>query len=378
MIKHVCLSIAGGLLLFASAALAQDEPNRTPVPPPPPPPPRTDVRVWGGVSAGSYLGIMLDDVTDENRSKLNLSEDYGALVTKVTEGSPAADAGLRENDLIVGWNGTRIESASQLARMVRETPAGRKVSLDVVRDGHRTTIDAKVGKREMKEIGREFNIRMDSLNGRMHLLRQRMDSLGRVLGDSLGRFDFGDMKMYAPDGEHRMEFFIGNRGRLGVELQPLTGQLAKYFGAEHGALVSSVADSGAARTAGLRAGDIVVAIDGQIVKGPGDVTRILREKKEGPVDVKIVREKREQTVRVQLPKQGALEGMGSNFGYEIFGDGGNATIFQFFDDDTLRELEDLKDLPELHELENMPVPPAPPGDDDFDNLPEGTTEISNS
>jgi serine protease Do len=372
MMKNLRLILAGGLLFAAPAAFAQD----TPPPPAPPAPP--EARVWSSTPRGSYLGITLDEVDEKDQERLRLAEPSGALIRLVSPGSPAADAGLRENDVVVGFNGTRVENAGQLSRLVRETPAGRAVTLDVMRDGHRTEIEAKVGQRTA--MAYSHGIDLDSLNGSLRILRGRMDSLGLVLGDSLARiYSHGaqlmnERFMRAPNGERNMLYFVSSRGRLGVELQSLTPQLAKFFGAEKGVLISSVADSGAARTAGLLAGDIVIAVDGNDVTGPRDVTEAMKAKEEGTVELRIIRDRREQTIRVTLPKKSGPEG-GFNFNgneFHFFNDGqslglsdghGETRIFRF----------DSSMFPELPELPELPAIP----ETEFENLPEGDTTISN-
>ncbi len=75
---------------------------------------------------GSRIGLSIDDVAD------NDSAAEGAMVRDVFPDSPAASAGFAEGDVIVEFDGERVRSASQLTRLVRETPAGRTVSAAVV------------------------------------------------------------------------------------------------------------------------------------------------------------------------------------------------------------------------------------------------------
>jgi membrane-associated protease RseP (regulator of RpoE activity) len=97
---------------------------------------------------------------------------------------------------------------------------------------------------------------------------------------------------------------VGDRSRLGVELQGMTPQLAEYFGLSKrsGALVIFVfADSPAAK-AGLKAGDVILSAAGETVENPMDIRRALTGKSEGAVEFRIMRDKHEQTVNVQLEK----------------------------------------------------------------------------
>src|SRR5262249_34103828 len=98
-------------------------------------------------------------------------------------------------------------------------------------------------------------------------------------------------------------FAVGNARRIGVSRMALTKQLADYLGVTAGLLITSVSEDSPAAKAGLRAGDVVTAIDGEKVDSPGDISRILNSKKEGDVTLTVIRNKSKQTIRV-TPKQG--------------------------------------------------------------------------
>src|SRR5882762_6095075 len=87
------------------------------------------------ISAGGFLGVELGEINSEVVQRLKLREERGALIEGVTSGSSAAQAGLQKDDVIVKWDGESIESARELSRHLRETPAGRTVRLGVLRGG---------------------------------------------------------------------------------------------------------------------------------------------------------------------------------------------------------------------------------------------------
>jgi len=87
------------------------------------------------VHAPGMLGVSLHEIMPEEVASLRLPGEYGAWVQQVGRGTPAEEAGIREDDVIVGYNGERVESARALRRMVLESPAGRRVELKVIRDG---------------------------------------------------------------------------------------------------------------------------------------------------------------------------------------------------------------------------------------------------
>jgi len=79
--------------------------------------------------------------------RLKLRQERGALIEGVVSGSSAAQAGLQKNDVVVKWDGEQIESAREMSRHIRETPAGRTVRLGVFRDGRELEVSVKIGER---------------------------------------------------------------------------------------------------------------------------------------------------------------------------------------------------------------------------------------
>src|SRR5690242_21822723 len=88
-----------------------------------------------------------------------------------------------------------------------------------------------------------------------------------------------------PHDDGDLVFQLGNSRRIGVSTVELTKQLADYFGIAggKGVLVTSVTDDGPAAKAGVRAGDVITAIDGEAVDSPGDISRAINRKKDGDV-----------------------------------------------------------------------------------------------
>jgi membrane-associated protease RseP (regulator of RpoE activity) len=263
---------------------------------------RRVVRIIEQAIGGSYLGVRISDVDEEEATRLGLSEVHGVLVSEVREDTPAAEAGLQEDDVLVSWNGVRLESAAQLRRHVRETPVGRSVQLGVVRGGSVRDVPVTLGEREgisgvfvgpemararAFSIGPEDRERlkehMGELRVRMEELRERQGAEGEAI------------RKYA--------VAIGGRGRLGVRIQNLGDQLAEYFGVEGGALITSVLEDSPAERAGLKAGDVIVGIADEDVEDPGDVMSALAEQEAGPVTVRIVRDRQASTVTVELEER---------------------------------------------------------------------------
>src|ERR1022692_626885 len=94
-----------------------------------------------------YLGVDLRDVTADQLGALKLKEARGAEIILVDHDAPAGKAGLREHDVVLQMNGQTIEGEEQLRRMLRETPAGRTVTLLLSRDGQLQTVNAQLANR---------------------------------------------------------------------------------------------------------------------------------------------------------------------------------------------------------------------------------------
>jgi serine protease Do len=232
-------------------------------------------------SSGAYLGIQMDDVTAANMSKYKLSSERGAIVRSVMKGSPAESANLREDDVILEFGGYQVWSSMQLSRLVQETPVGRKADLVVSRDGQRIKLTVQLENR----YGRRSENRVEPFP------RDFYGPGGRSF-----QFQFPyppNENLPAPDVRKQ---------RLGVTLQPLTDQLGEFLGVpdRKGALVVSVAaDSPSAGK--LKSGDVIIAADGSNIDNPEDLIQWVHNKAEGTITLKIIRDKREATVVINLP-----------------------------------------------------------------------------
>ena len=105
-----------------------------------------------GETRRGWLGVSIDDVTPELAQTMNLRAPKGAVVTVVRPNSPAADAGLEPNDVILLFNRREIASVRDLTRAVADTPIGSTVPMEVLRDGRRLTVQVRVDRRETRML----------------------------------------------------------------------------------------------------------------------------------------------------------------------------------------------------------------------------------
>ena len=247
------------------------------------------------LGGGAYLGVRVADLDEEMAEEIGLSDVHGVRVEEVVEDGPAAEAGLRDGDVLVRWNGTRLESLAQLQRHLRETPSGRTVRLGVYRDGREEEIAVELGERSSSWTG---------VGPRVFAGPRAV----RIAPDRLRRVE--PVRLRAGN-----IFVVGGRGRMGVSISSLSDQLADYFGVEGGALITEVREETPAERAGLRAGDVIVEIAGEEIEDPGDVLGALRDREAGPVTVRVVRDGEERNFTVELEERhGAISCDGEECG----------------------------------------------------------------
>ncbi len=230
-----------------------------------------------------YLGVGLNDVDNDRASALKLKEARGAEIMRIDQDAPAAKANLKVHDVVVQMNGQRVESVEQLRRMLRETPPGRSVSLVVMRDGQAVTVPVQ-------------------LADRAAIAKQSMVGLGED-GSSPSAGAAGPdypQLLVLPRGHSNgfLEPFGHNREYVGLELQPLTSGLAEYFGVHNGSgvLVGTVFPNTPAAVAGLKAADVIQKVNGQPIVSLTDWERAIRLNHGKPVQVTVIRDKKEQTL----------------------------------------------------------------------------------
>lgn len=279
-LKKAIILLAVGLALALGAPLLADTPQR-----------QRSITVYAGddeqdilmlADATGWLGIGIADVNAERMKELKLPEERGVVVTRVEKDSPAEKAGLKENDVIVEYSGQRVEGIRQLQRMIRETPAGRNVTLGIYRAGQKLNLTATLGERP------------EGL-GRVRMRRFEMPEI------RVPHFDFD----FDFDGRGWARGFGWSRPRLGVEVESLSDQLAQFFGVKEGegVLVRRVEKGSAAEKAGIKAGDVITRIEGEKISSPADLREAMYENRDKKsISVTLVRSRAETTVTVEIEK----------------------------------------------------------------------------
>ncbi len=174
-------------------------------------------------SSQGYLGVLVSDVDSDTASRLKLKEVRGALITLIDHDAPAGQIGLRVNDVVLEVNGQKVEGAEQFGRMLREIPAGRKVTLLLSRDGSPQTVEVQLVDRKVME--------QDVWNklGNSNETSGQAPALGILPGGG------GDV----PSTGFHMPFVGTNSLNVGAMVEPLTAQMADYLGVPGGIMVKA-------------------------------------------------------------------------------------------------------------------------------------------
>ena len=213
-------------------------------------------------SKRGFLGVTVEEMTPSMRKENNVSNRSGLLVIQVIHRSPADDAGIREGDVIVKYDGKEVGVIDDFVLMVRNTEPENNVKIDIVRDGEDKQIEVVIEKK-----------------------RRRGNRFYSWHGD-----------------EHAPHAIWLGRPQLGVKVHELNTELTEYFdGTENGVLVLSVTEDSPAEAAGIKAGDIIIKIDNEIVESYEELIEILSDYDGGEeVELEYIRKGRTETATVTL------------------------------------------------------------------------------
>lgn len=234
-------------------------------------------------SSQGYLGVDLADVDQDKAQTLKLKEVRGAVITLIDHDAPAGQIGLKVNDVVLQLNGQNVEGAEQLRRMLREMPAGRKVSLEFSRDGNVQTTSVELVDRRVME--RDVWNKLGNDSG----LSAPATGMGVLTGG-------GDASL---PGMFHMPIW-GSTLNVGAMVEPLTGQMAEYLGVPSGLMVKQVAHKSEAATAGLKAFDVIIKVGPDAVTTLSDWDRALHANQGKQVQVTILRDRKQQTLMLQV------------------------------------------------------------------------------
>jgi serine protease Do len=193
------------------------------------------------------LGVVIQDVNEDLAKQFHLSEAKGALVSQVQPNSPASKAGFKVGDVIVAYEGKKVQDTRQLRNLVAGTKPGTSVNVEVMRDGKQETLSATVGTLTEEAAQNETS---------------------------------------PAEGSNQL-------ADLGLQVATLTPKLAQQYGLgnEKGVLITGVQGGGLAAMAGLQAGDLIAEADRQPVTNVRELSDVLAKAKNKDTVLLLVKRK---------------------------------------------------------------------------------------
>lgn len=212
-----------------------------------------------------WLGVYTQTVDEDLAEAFDLPIDRGAIVNSVVEASPAEKCGIEEDDIIIAVGDDKVYDQYDLIDMIRDREPGDEVTITVLRD----------------DSEKEFSAVVDSWR------------------DEDEHFYFGDSPR-----KHAYKFSFSGEERpyIGVSLIDVSEELAANLGGEdHGVLINEVVRDSPAEKAGLKAGDLVVAIDGEEVYEADDIQDAIRDLEADEIArLDVIRDKKPQSIEVTV------------------------------------------------------------------------------
>ncbi len=244
---------------------------------------------WVGDEGGPYLGVHIEEDAE--------SEEGGARITEVVDDSPADHAGLQDGDVIVTFNGATVRGPAGLTKQIRSHEAGDKVTIVVLRDGKKKTIEAELANRA--SAWKAWKVDPDQL-----VPLQNLEDLGPEIEERVRAGLKGLEKIELPEGALQFYRFPG-RARLGVQLVEATPELRQHFGGngEAGVLVSKIIKGMPAEHAGVQVGDLIVSIAGQPIESVSDLREALADRSGDTFQIEVIRNRDHLQLEVTLPDE---------------------------------------------------------------------------
>jgi len=256
------------LLVFLSSGFAMSEHKRI-------------IKVSAGQDVA--LGVAITDPCDETLEKLKLKG--GAEIIDVLHDTEAEKIGLKEDDIIVKFDGQAITSAEQLNDLVEGMEKPKSVKMEVQRNGKSKSFNANLKKVEESDR-KKISVDIDEHDFDFDFDLKELHELPNKL-----KF----MKSFGHDQKG---------GFLGVEAKDISEQMLEYFDVKHGVLVEGVIDETPAQKAGIKAGDVITKINDREIKDYSDLIRTLNFYNPGEkVTLNYVRKGKKKSEKLELAEK---------------------------------------------------------------------------
>ncbi|SRR5579884_3256449 len=193
----------------------------------------------GGKVVRGWLGVQVQELTPEIAETMKLPDLKGALVSDISIGSPADKAGIKRGDIILEFNGHKIDNNEELPRMVAMTRPGTYVKIKALRDGGEKSFSVRLGALSSKDSNMEQGQNLDS--------------------------------------------------KLGLTVGKLTPEIANKLGIEEGVIITKVESGSLADESGFRSGDVILEINRKRITTPEDYKNIAGSLKRGQTALFLIR-----------------------------------------------------------------------------------------
>lgn len=222
-----------------------------------------------------YLGVRIQTLSEDLAASLGLARNRGEFIQSVEPGQGAANAGIQAGDVVVKVDGKEVTPDQTLSFLVANSPPGKRIPIELVRNGQRLTVQAVVGRRPSEEELAQQSFDPDA--------QQDPDSFGAP-----GRQQQGGLAQQA----------------LGIAVIPLTPQIARQVGATEdtrGVVVTAVDASGDAASKGLQRGDIILSAAYRPVTSPADLEAVVKTARAEKREAVLLRVQRRGQPAIYVP-----------------------------------------------------------------------------
>jgi len=260
----------------------------------------------------AFLGVHVEEETEWSEG--------GARVTRVVRDSAAEEAGIEDGDIVVSFDGATVRGPGGLTKAMQGTEPGDRAQVVVVRDGRERTFDVELGSHAAQKVtialqdldlsgleglGERLQIHLEDLDLDLEALEGLENLDLKVLEDlDLSGLE-GLINLTHCEGDDckTLRWHSSDKPLLGVQLVDATPELREHLGSneDEGVLISKILPDTPAEDAGIRVGDLIVAIDGEAIEDIGDIRHALQRKYGEDSEIEVIRDGSPMSIDVAFP-----------------------------------------------------------------------------
>jgi len=217
------------------------------------------------------------------------TEDGKIEIAEVEKESPADEAGIEVNDIIITFDGADIATTKVLVNKIRMKKPGDKVTVVVNRSGKEQKVKVELGEYSRRSILQEFEVKFPRL---FPSDKNRGLELRKIFPEE--------------SAPNLFNWVAGSSKHIGVFLQELTPELGEYFGVKDGLglLVTKTSPDSPAEKAGVKAGDVLIKANGKVIKSNAQLRSMIQKMKKGDkVELELIRDKKKLSLAVEVAEE---------------------------------------------------------------------------